>query len=210
MTKRSRGAVVVIASIAMFTFACAPKQSTARSSLAVFALLPDPDDGTVGRATVSNPAGTRELGAAQDSTSARTGRAPAAVVRMETSDVQRLFGDALAALPPAPRHFTLYFKFDSDELTDASKRLVPEILQLVSTRPTPDVIAVGHTDTTGNPASNYQLGLQRASIVRNLLVTAGLDAALIELASHGEADLLVPTPDETAEPRNRRVDIEIK
>ena len=209
MTKRSRQAVV-IASIAIFTSACAPKQSAPRPSVAVFALLPDPDDGSVGRATVSNPSGTTELGAAQDSTSARTGRPPSAVVRLETSDVQRLFGDALAALPPAPRHFTLYFQFDSDELTDAGKRLVPEILQLVSTRPTPDVVAVGHTDTIGNPAGNYQLGLQRASLVRNLLVTAGLDASLIEVASHGEADLLVPTPDETAEPRNRRVDIDIR
>jgi outer membrane protein OmpA-like peptidoglycan-associated protein len=33
---------------------------------------------------------------------------------------------------------------------------------------------------------------------------------MIEVASHGEADLLVHTPDETPEPRNRRVDITVR
>jgi outer membrane protein OmpA-like peptidoglycan-associated protein len=33
---------------------------------------------------------------------------------------------------------------------------------------------------------------------------------MIEVASHGEGDLLVHTPDETPEPRNRRVDISVR
>ena len=63
---------------------------------------------------------------------------PAPVAVMSESDVQRLFGDALAALPPAPQHFTLYFRFESDELTEESRALVPEILQASRTRPVPD------------------------------------------------------------------------
>ena len=38
----------------------------------------------------------------------------------------------------------------------------------------------------------------------------GLDASLMVVTSHGEADLLVPTPDETPEPRNRRVEIAVR
>ena len=37
----------------------------------------------------------------------------------------------LSALPPPPQHFTCYFRFESDELTDESRALVPEILQAV-------------------------------------------------------------------------------
>ena len=69
---------------------------------------------------------------------------------------------------------------------------------------------IGHTDTTGAPASNFELGLKRAATVRNILVEAGLDPAFIELISHGEEELLVPTADDVAEPRNRRVEIAVR
>ncbi len=121
-----------------------------------------------------------------------------------------MFGDALAALPPAPKSFTLYFQFDSDELTPDARALLPEILRIVKERPVPDVVAIGHTDTTGSAASNYQLGLRRAARVRDLLVEAGLDAALIAVTSAGEGEPLIRTPDETPEPRNRRVEIAVR
>jgi outer membrane protein OmpA-like peptidoglycan-associated protein len=41
-------------------------------------------------------------------------------------------------------------------------------------------------------------------------VQAGLDASTVEVTSHGETDLLVKTPDETPEPRNRRVEIAVR
>ena len=79
---------------------------------------------------------------------------------MSEADVQRLFGDALSALPPAPQHFTLFFRFESDELTDESRALLPQILQAVKDRPFPDVAVVGHTDTTGTAAINYRARAQ--------------------------------------------------
>jgi outer membrane protein OmpA-like peptidoglycan-associated protein len=62
----------------------------------------------------------------------------------------------------------------------------------------------------GTQQANFDLGLKRAMMVRTLLVEAGLSAASIDVTSHGELDLLVKTPDETAEPRNRRVDIAVR
>jgi outer membrane protein OmpA-like peptidoglycan-associated protein len=129
---------------------------------------------------------------------------------MSEAEMNRLFGDALAALPPPAQYFTLYFRFDSEVLTDESRALVPDILSAIRARPFPDVVAVGHTDTMGVSATNFELGLKRANTVRDLLVEAGLVASAVEVISHGESDLLVRTADEVAEPRNRRVEIAVR
>jgi len=55
-----------------------------------------------------------------------------------------------------------------------------------------------------------KLGLQRANSVRTTLIEAGLDGAAIDVTSHGESTLLVPTADDVYEPKNRRVDITVR
>jgi outer membrane protein OmpA-like peptidoglycan-associated protein len=210
---RSRTAALLVVTLgAAFAWSCGGRRvpSAARPGQTVVALLPDADSGVTGRAVVSNPAGTVDLAGPRDSTTASTAGAPAAVVPLSEAEVQRLFGDALGALPPTPRHFTLYFGFDSDELTDESRALIPQMLQTVAEQLRPEVIVIGHTDTTGAGPANVELGLKRANTVRSLLVDARLDPSLIEVTSHGEADLLVPTADDVAEPRNRRVEITIR
>jgi len=87
---------------------------------------------------------------------------------------------------------------------------VPEILRTVGGRVVPEVDVVGHTDTTGTPQGNVQLGLKRAAVVRELLLRAGLDSSLIDVRSHGEADPLVRTADNVYEPRNRRVEVAVR
>jgi outer membrane protein OmpA-like peptidoglycan-associated protein len=173
-------------------------------------LLPDPGDGTVGRAVVSSPAGSTELAAARESTTVSPNKPPAQVTVMSEADVTRLFGDALSGLPSAPQHFTLYFRFESEELTEESRGLLAQILQAVKDRPFPDVSVVGHTDTTGTNAGNFELGLRRANAIRGRLVEAGVAASMIEVTSHGESDLLVKTANGVAEPRNRRVEITVR
>jgi outer membrane protein OmpA-like peptidoglycan-associated protein len=136
-------------------------------------------------------------------------RAPV-LTRVSEADVKSIFGDALSALPPAPRRFTLFFRFESDELTDQSQALIPEILAAVREHAVQDVVVIGHTDTMGTQPANYGLGLKRAMMVRNLLIAAGLNGTTIEATSVGELDPFVKTPDETPEPRNRRVDIAVR
>ena len=173
-------------------------------------LLPDSETRTTGRARVSNEFGATELSAGLEGTSATAERRPAPVKTMSDAYVTRVFGEALAALPPAPRHFTLYFRFESDELTDESRALVPLILRAVRALAVPEVTIIGHTDTLGPADPNVALGLKRANTVRNLLVKAGLASSTVEVTSHGEVDQLVKTPDSTPEPRNRRVEIAVK
>ena len=87
---------------------------------------------------------------------------------------------------------------------------MPRILEALRNRPFPDVAVIGHTDTTGTPAGNVELGLRRANAIRTLLIEAGIGANVIEVTSHGEADLLVKTADQVLEPRNRRVEITVR
>ena len=188
----------------------APAPAPAKPEQVVIVLLPADDGSSSGRVIVSNPSGTAELSNARDSTHVVSGGSPSQVQTMSESEIRRLFGSALEALPAAPKHFTLNFRFESDELTDESKSLVPDVLSAVKERAVPEVTVVGHTDTTGGPAANVALGLKRANTVRSLLVEAGLDGAWVEVTSHGEADPLVPTPDQTLEPRNRRVEISVR
>jgi len=86
-------------------------------------LLPDPDDNSVGRVTVSNGDGAVDLGGAWQATRVSLNRAPTPAAAMDKADVERMFRDVLAALPPPPRHFTLYFEFGSDELTNESRAM---------------------------------------------------------------------------------------
>ncbi len=173
-------------------------------------LLPDPGSGRVGRATVSSAGTTVTLAAARDATTVSGAQAPGVVTTLGEDDVERLFGSALASMPLPPRHFTLYFNFESEELTEQSRALLREVLQAVKERPVPDVVVVGHTDTTGARSANVALGLRRANTVRAILVDTGVDTSAIEVTSHGEAQLLVPTRDNVYQARNRRVDIAVR
>ena len=205
-------AVLTATLAAGLVMGCGPQRirTADRPGQDLVVLLPDPGDGTIGRAVVSNPAGAVDLTAARESTSVSLNQPPAPVTVMSQAEVRRLFGDALSALPPAPQHFILFFRFESDELTEESRALLPQVLQAIKNRPVPEIAVVGHTDTMGTAGSNIELGLRRANAIRSVLIDAGVDAALIEATSHGEADLLVKTADEVPEPRNRRVDITVR
>jgi outer membrane protein OmpA-like peptidoglycan-associated protein len=104
----------------------------------------------------------------------------------------------------------LYFQFDSDELTEESRKLVNQVQDAVKMYPAPQVAVVGHTDTAGSATANIGLGLRRAEVARMRLVEAGVDRSAIVVTSHGEATPLVPTVDNVSEPKNRRVDITVR
>ena len=214
MIQRPSALIAAIAVVA--TAGCAAKHVATAPEVprpvppALIVLLPDPESGTTGRIRVSNPLGAVDLSSPRTATRVTGDARPGAVTAMSQADVTRLFGAALAALPPAPRHFTLQFRFESDTLTAESAALVPDILKTVKSLPVPEVVVVGHTDTMGDRKANVALGLKRAKTVREILAAAGLARETIEVTSHGEADPLVKTPDNTPEPRNRRVEITVR
>jgi outer membrane protein OmpA-like peptidoglycan-associated protein len=192
------------------TVSCGPRRVTPGVQPQTLVVTLADDDGTTGRVTVRNAAGQVELSSERDSTRVSGASAPTPPAAMDLSTLEKVFGETLNDVPPPAARFNLYFQPDSDQLTEQSRALIPDVVRAVSDRPVPDVTVIGHTDTTGAAPANYQLGLKRASAIRALVISSGVKEALIEIASFGEADLLVVTPDDTIEPRNRRVEITVR
>jgi outer membrane protein OmpA-like peptidoglycan-associated protein len=182
--------------------ACSPKN--------VIVLVPDPD-GSVGRITVANDAGSVEIDAANESTAIRDAKtAPSPPAEMEKKDIDQLFSKALAIQPQPPVHFILYFEKDSTQLRPSSAAMLADILSTIQERQSEHLSVVGHSDTLGDKAYNLSLSMRRAAAVKKRLVQQGVDEALIDITSHGEENPLVKTADNVGNPKNRRVEVVIR
>lgn len=172
-------------------------------------LLPDDVTGKVGKINVVGREGGQTL---LDSAygEARAGGGKVQAAALDSDSVRKQFGQELAGLPPRPKSFQLYFLNDSDQLTPDSRQLLPAILQEVAQLPAPEVVVIGHTDRVGAVEYNDKLSLARAKAVRDQLKAQGFDKAHILVAGRGEREPLVPTEDEVPEPKNRRVEINVR
>jgi outer membrane protein OmpA-like peptidoglycan-associated protein len=125
-------------------------------------------------------------------------------------EAKQAFGSALEAQPGRPISFLLYFLEGRDELTPESKQIVSTIPDEIARRPAPEIVVIGHTDRVGTVPFNDALSLRRAERVRDELVKAGIAADRMRVEGRGEREPLVPTADEVAEPRNRRVEVNVR
>ena len=66
---------------------------------------------------------------------------------------------------------------------------------------------MGHTDTKGTKEYNYKLSIERANVVKNLLIVLGIKEQNIKILGKGEIDLNIKTNDEVPHPANRRAEI---
>lgn len=167
-------------------------------------LLPGPD-GRVGQVTVQR--GTERTVLDEAYEASRSGSGP---VQLSERDVRSEFGQVLAALPPRPTAYVLYFVTGQDELTDESKADMQRLLDELRNRPQSDIQLIGHTDRVGKDASNDALSLQRAERVKAELLGLGIAPGRVSSAGRGEREPLVRTVDGAEEPRNRRVEVIVR
>ena len=134
-------------------------------------------------------------------------------VATDTTDaqtVEKRYGNVLKATPAAALHFTLYFTTGTSELTPESSAELQGILTQATARPGGEIFITGHTDTMGAGPANDALSLKRAQAVRQLVIDRGFEADRVVAAGRGEREPVVPTADEVDEPKNRRVEIEVR
>ena len=180
----------------------------ASSTPALFAVIPA-SDGHVGAIVVSAGTETRVIDkpymATRIGADGGVQQAP-----FSEADVRKEFGSTLAALPGKPASFVLYFLEGRDELTPESKAELEKVIGELKRRPLPDIVVIGHTDSVGGLAYNDKLSLARAERLREMLVALGIPASRVQAAGRGKRELLVPTDDNVSEPRNRRVEINVR
>jgi outer membrane protein OmpA-like peptidoglycan-associated protein len=175
---------------------------------ALFVVVPG-SDGHVGKIVVRNGGEPHVIDTAYGAQRLRADGTLEAT-RLTPAQVRELFGPTLAALPGKPATFTLYFLEASDSLTPESRAELDRVIRELKRRPLPDILVIGHTDTVGGLAYNDRLSLARAERLREMLMALGIPGERIEAAGRGKRELLVPTEDNVAEPRNRRVEINVR
>ena len=116
----------------------------------------------------------------------------------------------LAALPPAPKRFSLYFLEGTTDMTATSASRLGDIRAEVARRPGVDVQVTGHTDTVGSEADNDALSRRRAEEILNFLAGQGFPRTIMRAVGRGERELQVPTADNISSPVNRRVEVIVR
>jgi outer membrane protein OmpA-like peptidoglycan-associated protein len=175
---------------------------------ALFAVIPA-GDGHVGSIVVTQGSQTRVIDSAY--AAQRLGADGALTAsKLTEAEVKEAFGPTLAALPGHPATFLLYFLEGKDELTPESKTELEKVFAELKRRPLPDIVVIGHTDTMGSLPFNDRLSLARAERLREMMIPLGIPAERITAAGRGKRELLVPTDDMVSEPRNRRVEINVR
>jgi outer membrane protein OmpA-like peptidoglycan-associated protein len=175
---------------------------------ALFVVLPNAEGGGVGAITVEDGKTATTLDQPYATAEARAGSTAPTAENQENISV--IFRRAIAARPILPHHFRLYFIVGSPELTPESKIAYRAVFDDTKQRPVYEIEVIGFTDTVGDLPYNQALSLRRAAAVRDTLVRDGLDRQAISIAGRGKRDPLVPTADQTPEPRNRRVEITVR
>ena len=175
---------------------------------ALFVVLPNAEGGGVGAITVEDGKTATILDQPYATAEARAGSS--APVEESRGNISVIFRSAIAAQPVLPHHFRLYFILGSDELTPESQAAYRAVFDDTKQRPVYEIEVIGFTDTLGDLTYNQALSLARAAAIRGKLVRDGFDRQAISIAGRGKRDLLVPTADQTPEPRNRRVEITVR
>ena len=124
-------------------------------------------------------------------------------------EVNKSFADVLAARPIPPGDHKLFFKVDSDEMTDDSKdEFSNKVFADVHRRGAAEIVIIGHTDTTGDQSHNDGLSLGRAEAIKKLLLDRQSDLPpniSITTAGRGQRD--DKDPPNTPNPNERYVEI---
>lgn len=173
-------------------------------------LLPQPD-GKASAVVVSTEDGEETLAKPYLRATAKAGARGAPVV--DEVDPARLRAENRTLFemrPPAALQYTVFFDAGGTELTASSQIAMKEALAAALARSGGEIVVTGHTDTIGSMATNDDLSRGRAQQVRQLFLNENFPAARVEAVGRGERELAVQTADETDEPQNRRVTIEVR
>jgi outer membrane protein OmpA-like peptidoglycan-associated protein len=99
------------------------------------------------------------------------------------------------------------FDTGRSEIKPNMRPILDQFAQGLSAQPNTEVRVIGHTDSTGSPAVNDPLSVQRAQATKNYLAGRGVDPNRIVISGRGEREPIADNSTEAGRARNRRVEI---
>jgi outer membrane protein OmpA-like peptidoglycan-associated protein len=105
--------------------------------------------------------------------------------------------------PPPPTTYTVYFDYNSAQLTPAAREVVRYAADAYKGRPPGGVQVIGYTDPSGSAGYNQRLSLRRANAVATELQNDGVPQSALMVSGQGESNI------EPAPGQDRRVDVTV-
>lgn len=105
---------------------------------------------------------------------------------------------------PIPELGTVYFEYDSFNLTSQARGALNANADWLKANSGRNVQIEGHCDERGTEEYNLALGDRRAAAVRDYLIGRGVPASQLSTISYGEQRPAVMGSDESAWSQNRR------
>jgi OOP family OmpA-OmpF porin len=102
-----------------------------------------------------------------------------------------------------------FFDFDKAVLKPEAKAKMDDLVGKTSGVALEVVIAVGHTDSTGDGGYNQKLSTRRANAVKDYLVSKGIEKNRVYTEGKGENQPIADNKTREGRAKNRRVEIEV-
>ncbi len=173
-------------------------------------LIPDAG-GKVGQVAVTTKAGSTVLTKANESAEAEQAeQAPTQAVQLSDKKINDMFAETLAKEPTPPEHFRFYFETGNADLLAEANAELAKAKAAIQARKSCDLSVIGHADRVGDNEMNRGISMKRAGMVAKALIDIGITKECMDIRYYGENDPAIPTADNVDEPRNRRVEVEIR
>lgn len=98
------------------------------------------------------------------------------------------------------------FKFDSDELTDNSKKILDNVASVLNKLTDLKLEIQGHTDSKGSRTYNQNLSERRANSVKNFLINKGISSERLSSVGFGESNPVSTNNTDEGRAKNRRIE----
>lgn len=107
------------------------------------------------------------------------------------------------------KSYHIEFETGSATIAESSKSVLNQIFQDATTADGTKILVTGHTDNTGNPASNQTLSEARAQSVVDYLISKGLVSTRLKSEGKGQNSPVASNSTPQGKAQNRRVEIAI-
>lgn len=105
--------------------------------------------------------------------------------------------------------YGIYFELDSAMLKSESTETLQQVLSVIKSKTSLNLVIEGHTDSQGSDEYNLELSQKRAQAVIDWLVKNGIDAGRLNAKGYGESRPVADNSRPDGRALNRRVEISV-